>query len=103
MIANSLLDESYNKVIKVIQRELDEVECCSITTDGWSSIQKFGYISLTVHFVNKLFQLKSRTLTIDHIVGSHTGEVLQNNIKDLLRSWNLLGKSESISTDNGKQ
>lgn len=101
-VSGPMLDELHSAIERKIKSELEEVESCSITTDGWTSVQTFGFMSLTVHHVDNMFMQHSRTLAIENITGPHTGEVLQSSIKDLLEQWNILKKVESTTTDNGK-
>lgn len=100
-LSTALLDDAYNRAIITIKRELEEAECCALTTDAWSSFNRISYMSLTAHFIGRQFKLKARTLAIEHISGSHYGEKIQNSIKELLRSWNIANKIQSITSDNG--
>lgn len=101
MISNTILDQHYHSVKVQIQKELDDMETCALTTDGWTSPQRFGYLSLTVHFVDGNYNIKSRTLTIENITGNHTGEALQVNIRDILTRWNIFRNVVALTTDNG--
>lgn len=74
---------------------------CGVTTDGWTSRQCFGYMSLTIHYVTKAFKLVTRTLAIKNITGNHTAEALKTKILELLNEWGLTNKAECITTDNG--
>ena len=55
-----LYTESREKVVT----ELKNVDYYATTTDMWSSRTTEPYLSLTVHFVNDNFELKSRCLQI---------------------------------------
>lgn len=77
------------------------METCAATTDAWTSIQHFGYISFTIHFIDSSFRIKTRTLAIENITGSHSGENLANAIREILRSWSITKKVVGITTDNG--
>lgn len=102
LLSNTILDQQYLDVMQALKKDLEDLETCAITTDGWTSPQRFGYMSLTVHFIDNTFRLKSRTLTIENITGSHTGEALQACIREQLTKWNLTKNVEGITTDNGK-
>ena len=67
----------------------------------YNSFNRVSYMSLTAHFIGRQFKLKARTLAIEHISGSHSGEKIQNSIKELLRSYNIANKIQSITSDNG--
>jgi hypothetical protein len=101
VISTTLLNAEFDRICRIIRDEISEMEVCSITTDGWTSRQRFGYQCLTTHSCTKDFVLKKRAISLQNIPGSHTSEVLQRYIVDKLRSWNLLDKVECITTDNG--
>ena len=88
--------------MEIIKSDIDKIDICSITTDGWTSIQQYGYMSLTVHYINDNFQLISRTVSIENLTGSHTGEAIQVAIRELLKKWEIYKKTECATTDNGK-
>ena len=100
-ISNKILNDMYDRVKRKIANELASVEVCGVTTDGWTSRQCFGYLSLTIHYVNEAFKLVTRTLAIKNITESQTGEKIKSKIVSLLNEWGLLDKAECITTDNG--
>ena len=52
----------YEKCRAKVETELSKVEYYAVTTDLWSSRTTEPYISLTVHFIDEDFELKSRCL-----------------------------------------
>lgn len=101
-MSNNLLNEAYLRVKNCIEEEIREVEACSFTTDCWTSRQRFGYASLTLHFINRNFERVNQLIALKNISGSHTSEVLQGALVERIRHWHLEEKAESITTDNGK-
>jgi hypothetical protein len=54
-----LLHDSVKKAVEdVLQKDLPEVTGVGFTTDGWTSRQNDPYQSLTLHYINKDFELK---------------------------------------------
>lgn len=102
MVSNKLLVEMYDKVKEKISKEVDSFDVCSITTDGWTSRQCFGYISLTIHYVSQAYKTITRTLSIKNITGSQTGEAIKSKLIQILNDWKITNKAECVTTDNGK-
>ena len=73
-----------------------------MTTDGWTSNQCFNYMSLTIHYITKAFQLVSNTLGIKIVTESETGEAIKEKIQNLFKDWGISKKVECVTTDNGK-
>ncbi|XP_059366328.1 zinc finger BED domain-containing protein 4-like [Carassius carassius] len=74
----------------------------STTTDLWSSRTSEPYISLTVHFVDEEFELKSRCLQTSYFPADHTGENIALGLREALAAWDLCEERQvAITTDNG--
>lgn len=57
--------------------------------------------SLTVHFVNGNFDLKTRRLQTAYFSANHTGENIAMGLRECLSSWGLKEEAQmSITTDN---
>lgn len=100
-VANDLLFKMYDKIKKSIESEVQTFDVCAVTTDGWLSTQHLGFLGLTMHYVNDVFQLVTRTISIENITGHHTGEALKLHIEKMLNKWNVLKKMQCLTTDNG--
>ncbi|KAL4153704.1 hypothetical protein QTP88_001537 [Uroleucon formosanum] len=77
-----------------------EAECGCITTDCWTSRSNMGYITITFHFIDTNFSLKSVLLGCHEFSESHTGLNLSNKIKLTLEEWNLEKKICFAVSDN---
>ncbi len=72
------------------------------TTDLWSSRTMQPYISLTVHFVNDDWTLRSVCLQTAYFPDDHKGEIIPQGLKDALSSWNLAeDRLVCMTTDSG--
>ena len=86
---------------KVIKEQLKTVEDVAITADGWTSTkQKMGYIAVTVHFFVKGMILKSISLGVKRVCGSHNAETLAEAIKSMCEDFNIFSKVRSMTGDN---
>ena len=92
----------YNSVKSTVEKELKEMQFVSATTDLWSSEVMHPYISLTIHFVNQLWEMKNLCLQTVFLPCDHTGDNNAEALNKGLDSWNL--KEEQlvyITTDYG--
>lgn len=94
-----LKKEAKKKKNEIIQK-LDKIEHVAVTTDGWTSTkQKYSYLGLTVHFF-KNFALKTISLGVKRLQGSHTAENLATTLNDFFCEFNIKDKIISITGDN---
>ena len=47
----SILRAKYESVVQELQKVLDEVEHCSMTTDFWTSRACESFVTVTCHFI----------------------------------------------------
>ena len=80
------------KTIENVKKELEKAEYVSITSDFWTSISHNAFMSVTCHWVNQSFDLKSCLLALKYCPISHTCFNLANEIKTCLNDWNLSKK-----------
>lgn len=87
---------------------------CSITTDLWSASTMEPYMAVTVHYINNEWNLKSKHLQCFYLPGSHTADLLAEEIMNVMVEWGLatschiddtLGASlphiSALTSDNG--
>lgn len=96
------LPQLYNSTRQRIATELDGVSFYSATTDLWSSRVMQPYLSLTVHFINDDWTLRSVCLQTAYFPDEHKGEIIAQGLKDALSSWNLPeDRLTCMTTDSG--
>lgn len=96
------LPQLYNSTRQRIAAELDGVLFYSATTDLWSSRVMQPYLSLTLHFINDDWTLRSVCLQTAYFHNEHKGEIIAQGLKDALSSWNLPeDRLTCMTTDSG--
>lgn len=86
-----------------IRGELRKVKKLSLTTDIWTSISQCSYISVTVHYVNENWQMKSYLLATEEFSESHTGLNIAVKLKSILSEWEISNEMIVITvTDNAR-
>ena len=68
----------YDSLKKNVSSELQSQTSLAFTTDTWTSCATEGYLTLTVHFIDNLWQIRN------YVLATITGENLANEIKDIV-------------------
>ena len=63
----------YDSKKKRFLKEIIDCEYVVLTTDIWMSAAIHGYMTVTVHFIDKLWQLGSQMLVTEEMLECHTG------------------------------
>ena len=79
---------------------LNDVDCCSITTDLWTSRTTISYMTVTCHFLTNDWELKSVVLETPRIDVSHTAENLAATLLRIADEWGIRNKISCATTDN---
>eukprot|EP00924_Labyrinthula_sp_SR-Ha-C_P004988 snap_masked-scaffold_1-processed-gene-17.27-mRNA-1 protein AED:1.00 eAED:1.00 QI:0/0/0/0/1/1/3/0/590 len=86
-------------VVAVLKKQVSN-GAVSITTDGWSSQSRKGYCSLTVHFVDKEFKMRSGCLAMVRNFGNKRAEETAKLLHKVLIKFGLDQHVYSLATDN---
>jgi len=72
------------------KKELTKGVRHAITTDGWTSMTKDSFITITCHYIDpNTFKLCSIVLNTNHCPASHTDENLSNELHQTVETWLL--------------
>ena len=92
----------YSATRETVEIELKNIEFFSSTSDLWSSETLHPYISYTIHYINKEWEMKSFCLQTAFLPTDHTGDNLAEDLEATLDGWNLKKEQQDcITTDNG--
>ena len=61
----------------------------SLTTDIWTSFANDAYISLTTHFIDDCWQMKSYTLATYSFPEQHTGDNIVEKLKEVVSEYDI--------------
>ena len=79
----------YSKMVAVVMEELSEIEHVAITHDSWTSLNNESYDTVTAHFINQNWSLRTRVLQTSKVEGSHTAETIQESLEATKAKWSL--------------
>ena len=98
----NLAKKNVTKKKEEVKEVLEPIEDVTITADAWTSTkQKMGFVAVTVHYFTKGMILKSISLGVKRIYGSHTGDLLAGAIKGICEEFNIFKKIRTMTGDNG--
>lgn len=100
---NLLCTDIYNKMKLKILELLKQFEKLSFTTDVWSEPSaNVSLLSLTAHGITDNYERVSVILKCEQLEGRHTGEIIANNLNNILQDWGLSTESvHCILRDRG--
>ena len=85
-----------------VQQEILSARYFATTSDLCSSRTSEAYISLTINFIDQEWNLKTRCLETAYFPDDHTGENIEEGLKEALLTWSLIeDKMVCITTDSG--
>lgn len=104
MYDRSSVTDAYNGVKQKLYVFLEDVKCCAITNDCWTSRANECYITLTCHFITKEFELRNAVLSTEKLIEdtNHSSENIAHSIRTILLDWKVFDKVTAIVTDNAR-
>lgn len=100
--SQTALPQLYVECREAVEKELQNVSYFATTSDIWSSRTSEPYLSLTAHFIDQDWILKSKCLQTAYFPEDHTGEIIAAGLSEALTSWGLSEEKQvCITTDSG--
>lgn len=90
----------YEETRAKVENALVSAERVGLTCDGWTSRATESYLTVTVHFVNNDWELKSYVLQTKVMSGSHTGANISEELQKIAHEWKIDNKEPVVVTDN---
>lgn len=79
--------------------ELKNIRDVAVTADEWTSVAQDHYLTVSVHFVQE-GEMKDRVLHTRAVYVSQTGQVVAEEIGDILQEFGVREKVVAITVDN---
>ena len=96
------LRAKYNTIVNSLKAQISSLPSCSITHDGWTSIATESYSTVTVHYIDQNWELKSGVLQTKKVFGQHTAECIKSDLLDCKEVWGLpdiIGTTDSAANE----
>lgn len=98
-ISNDILPNLYAEKALYLREILEKISNVAITTDIWSSNSNKSFITVTCHYICN-YEIHARVLATQEILGSHTGENISLQLREILNEWGVFDKVTTIVSDN---
>lgn len=99
-IRNVLLPQYITKMENILSLELKDLNRIYLTLDLWTNRQMISFLGVTVHHVNKDWELKSRLLGCDHFNGRHTAFNIASANEEIVSRFSIQGKVKKVVAVN---
>ncbi|CAB5175595.1 unnamed protein product [Rhizophagus irregularis] len=94
-------NDNFNAAKYIFKQELQEAPGrLSFTVDAWTSKNQIPFLGISVHWINKKWELKCTTLDFCVLSGSHTGANLSEKFLNTLQDFGVITKILAIECDN---
>ncbi|XP_075941705.1 uncharacterized protein LOC142944090 isoform X1 [Anarhichas minor] len=97
----SMIDDASKGMKKAVTEAMRGVDHIATTTDCWS-VRRRSFIGVTAHWIDPdSLKRCSAALACKQLRGSHTFDVLANALNDIHSEFEIRGKIQRTTTDNG--
>ena len=94
------LPVKYDEVKETVKNQLNIASSVCLTTDMWTSRTTQGYMTVTCHCINELWQPKSFVLETFHLHTVHTAENIAAELTRMGKEWNISEKVVALVMNN---
>lgn len=88
--ADVAIPERYLKEKSDVIAELKSVRYLSCTSDGWSSLNRDPYMSLTIHFISDEWNLSTKCLATSYLPEAHTADNIASFWNDTFEEYGII-------------
>ncbi|CAI5528824.1 unnamed protein product [Closterium sp. Naga37s-1] len=74
----------------------------SLIFDIWTGENNVAFMAVTVHYVTSNFQLKQAVIDFRELKGSHTEDLIADELEEVLREWGLEKMLFAVTCDNAE-
>jgi hypothetical protein len=78
------------EVKEVIEKDIPSCDMVALTTDGWTARNGDPFVSLTLHYVDAMYELKKLSLDCQNFIGRHTGALLGQGLDTMISRYPAL-------------
>lgn len=94
------IEERFVKKKDELKARLYRARCVAITTDCWTALTTESYVTVTCHWTDKDWQVKSAVLLTKSMPGRHTADNLAATLNGAVDEWGMTGKVVACVHDN---
>lgn len=94
------LEKKQEDSFAAVKDAMSKIEWIATTTDCWSAHRR-SYLGVTAHWISPNFQRESAALACRRLTGSHTYQLLAEQLKSVHSDYGINSKVTKTTTDNG--
>ena len=84
-----LFHDLYTEKVNELKALLFKASALSLTTDGWTSVQNYSYITATAYFIDENFNFNNISLGFNYINGRHQAENLKDAPRKMINDFDF--------------
>jgi hypothetical protein len=104
-LSSTLIPDQYAQTKSDVKQAMTKAQACAVTTDMWTASNNEQYMGVTAHFISNDFHISNRCVAVKHVPGTHTAEVIANELTTVLKDFDMTQQTSSrplfIVTDSG--
>ncbi|XP_035981373.1 zinc finger BED domain-containing protein 1-like [Fundulus heteroclitus] len=98
----SRLEARFEKKKSEVKTKLAAVTAVALTTDCWTALTTESYITVTCHYTDENWLLKSAILITTSMSDRHTADNLAEKLNYIVETWGLSGRVTACVHDNAR-
>ena len=96
----SRIEKRYKDMARNLKKRLSTADRVALTTDGWTALTTESYITITSHYIDQEWALRSDVLLTQGVSVRHTAENLAEHLKSSVDDWGLTDRVIACVHDN---
>ncbi|KAK7913711.1 hypothetical protein WMY93_013922 [Mugilogobius chulae] len=92
----------YESLKNNVKTSLSQADRVAMTTDSWTSCSNQSYITITSHFIDCDWKLKTFVLQTRVMHEAHTGKNIGQLLRDACVEWSITDPYPALVTDNAR-
>ncbi|KAI4887420.1 hypothetical protein NFI96_033585, partial [Prochilodus magdalenae] len=86
----------YEQTKLKVQKEVSFAKDLVLSAEMWVSSKDMSYLTVTCHYINESWKLKSYMLETAHLLGEHTPENIHQQLWRISQAWNIVEKIQVV-------
>ena len=99
-LINNILPNLHKDQSVKLKAELERVPYVTVTTELWATPITEGFLTVSVHYLDKEWKMHSSVLETCKITEAHTQDTIAEELSRIFQNWGILGKITCVVIDN---
>ncbi|XP_074608805.1 E3 SUMO-protein ligase ZBED1-like isoform X2 [Acropora palmata] len=99
-LTKTLLPSIYSTKVEELKQELAQVSHLALSSELWESATTERYLTISCHFLNSSWELKSLVLETMLFTTSPSPEIIAGSLTRMLQTWGILKKIVAVVSED---